>query len=95
MVTVVVVLVSGAEPGPMRGQTALPPRCTTVPSQIQPEGGGEEARRRGGEEVERRGRKDTWTISRCSLYMWELCMCRYKIRYSRPSCVMMEIAVQI
>ena len=38
VVTVVVVLVSGAEAGPMGGQTALCPCCPAVTSQIQPEG---------------------------------------------------------
>lgn len=37
VVTVVVVLVSGAETGPMGDQAALPPCCTAVTSQIQPE----------------------------------------------------------
>lgn len=37
VVTVVVVLVSGAEPGAVCGQTALPPRRAAVAPQIQPD----------------------------------------------------------
>lgn len=48
VVTVVVVLVSGAEAGAVRHQAALPPGSSTITSQIQPDG----------EEVARRGNKD-------------------------------------
>lgn len=37
VVTAVVVLVAGAEAGPVGGQAALPPRRAAVASQIQPE----------------------------------------------------------
>lgn len=37
VVTVVVVLVPGAEAGPVGRQAALPPRCAAVTSQIQSE----------------------------------------------------------
>lgn len=37
VIAVVIVLVSGAEAGPVCDQAALLPRCTAVASQIQPE----------------------------------------------------------